>query len=158
MVFRVSEDFYKKLALKLSDLRDKRVVHMPADDIQAMEVRNATGSISLSRSKDSSFDWVFAAPADQKDKSASGWKLLDPVTGLSAEDVIDHPAANLLAQIANPEATVVLSDKSGKALTVRFSKPAAKFVEAQASDTNALYKLKKDALDSLNLKASDLAP
>jgi hypothetical protein len=32
------------------------------------------------------------------------------------------------------------------------------FVYAQASDTNALYKLKKDALDSLNLKASDLAP
>lgn len=158
MIFRVNEDLYKKLTQKFADLRDKRVIHADSADIQQLELRNASGSISLSRKKDSPDDWVFDAPADQKGKPASGWKVLDPLAGLSAEEVIDHPAPNLLAQVANPAITAVLTDKSGKALTVRVSKASGDFVYAQVSDGSALYKLKKDALDSFNVKAADLAP
>lgn len=158
IIFRVNEDIYKKLTQKLADLRDKTVVHAISADIQQFELRNANGTISLSRKKDSPDDWVFDAPADQKGKLASSWKILDPLTGLSAEEVIDHPAPNLLGQVANPAVTAVLTDKNGKTLTVKLSKASGNFVYAQASDSPSLYKLKKDVLDSLNLKASDLVP
>lgn len=158
MIFRVNEDVYEKLVQEFADLRDKAVVHAVSADIQQFELRNANGAISLSRKKDSPDDWVFDAPADQKGKLASSWKILDPLTGLSAEEVIDRPAPNLLAQVANPAVTAVLTDKNGKALTVKVSKASGDFVYAQASDSPSLYKLKKDVLDSLNVKASDLAP
>lgn len=158
MIFRVSEDVYQKLTQKFADLRDKRIVHADSADIQQLQIRNASGSISLSRKTGSPDDWVFDVPADQKGKPASSWKMLDPLIGLSAEDVIDHPAPSLLAQVANPVVTAVLTDKNGKALTIRVSKASGDFVYAQASDSASLYKLKKDVLDSLNVKASDLAP
>ncbi|HXX18465.1 MAG TPA: DUF4340 domain-containing protein [Candidatus Acidoferrum sp.] len=157
-IFRVNDDLYKKLTETFADLRDKRVVHADSTDIQEIQLRNASGSLALSRKKDSPEDWVFDAPADQKGKPASGWKLLDPLSGLTAEEVIDHPAPNLLAQVANPAVTAVLTDKTGKELTVRVSKASGDFVYAQATDGAALYKLKKDAVDSLNVKAADLAP
>ena len=43
-------------------------------------------------------------------------------------------------------------------MTVKLSKASGDFVYAQASDSPSLYRLKKDALDSLNVKVSDLAP
>ena len=158
MIFRVNEDLYKKLGEKFADLRDKQVVHAVSADIQQLELRNANGAISLSRKKDGSDDWVFDAPADQKGKLASSWKILDPLTGLTAEEVIDHPAPNLLSQMANPAVTAVLTGKDGKAVTVKLSKASGDFVYAQASDSPSLYRLKKDSLESLDLKASDLTP
>jgi len=158
MIFHVNKDLYKKLSQKFADLRDKQVVHAVSADIQHLELRNANGAISLSRKKDGSDDWVFDAPADQKGKLASSWKILDPLTGLTAEEVIDHPAPNVLLQIANPTVTAILTGKDGKAVTVKLSKASGDFVYAQASDSPSLYRLKKDALDSLNVKASDLAP
>jgi hypothetical protein len=157
-IFRVNDSVYKKLSEKFADLRDKRVLHVDAAGIQTMEIRNANGSISLSRKKDSPDDWVFDAPTDQKDKPASSWKVLDPLTGLTAEDVIDHPAPDLLAMEANPAVTVVLTDKDGKPLVVKISKASGDFVYAQTTGSPTLYKLKKGALDTLNVKAADLAP
>lgn len=157
-VFRVNDDLYKKLTEKFTDLRDKQVVHTASADIQQLEFHNANGEISLSRKTDGSDEWVFDAPADQKGKLASSWKILDPLTGLTAEEVIDHPAPNLLAPMSKPVVTVVLTGKNGRSVTVKLSKAVGDFVYAQASDSSPLFKLKKDALDGFNLKASDLAP
>lgn len=157
-VFRVGADLYAKLTQKFSDLRDKKIVHVDSADVQQIEVRNAGGSISLSKKKDGSEEWVFDAPADQKGKPATSWKVLDPLTGASADEVIDKPAANQLALVANPAVTAILTDKGGKTLTIRVSKPAGDFIYAQASDGVAVFKLKKEVLDSLNVKAADLAP
>ncbi|HXX45598.1 MAG TPA: DUF4340 domain-containing protein [Candidatus Acidoferrales bacterium] len=157
-IFRVNDDLYKKLTEKFTDLRDKQVVRTASADIQQLEFHNANGAISLSRKKDGSDEWVFDAPADQKGKLASSWKILDPLTGLTAEEVIDHPAADLLAPMSKPAVTVVLTDRSGKSVTVKLSKAVGDFVYAQASDSSPLFKLKKGALDGFNLKAADLAP
>jgi len=157
-IFRINADVYKKLSEKFADLRDKKVVRVNSTDIQSLEIRNANGSVSLSRQKDSPDDWVFDTPADQKGKAASSWKILDPLTGLTAEEVIDHPAPNLLALEANPAITAVVTGKDGKPLVIKISKAVGDFVYAQATDSPSLYKLKKSPLDTLNLKASDLAP
>lgn len=157
-IFRVNEDLYKKLTETVTDLRDKQVVHTASADIRQLEFHNASGAISLSRKKDGSDEWVFDAPADQKGKLASSWKILDPLTGLTAEAVIDHPATNLLSQMSNPAVTVIFTDTNGKSVTVKLSKASGDFVYAQVSDSSPLFKLKKAALDGFNFKASDLAP
>jgi len=156
-VFRIDADLYKKLAEQYADLRDKQVVHVDTSSIQSIELRNDKGVIAASRKKDSPDEWDFDSPADQKGKTAATWKILDPVTGLRADQVIDHPAAAQLAQLAKPAVTAVLTDKSGKQLTVRISRASGDFAYAQASNSPALYKVKKQVVDDLTLSAADAA-
>jgi hypothetical protein len=155
-IFRINEDLYKKLSEKFADLRDKKVLHLDAGEIQTMEIHNTNGSISVRRKQDNLDDWVFDAPADQKGKAASSWKILDPLMGLTAEEVIDHPAPNLLALEANPAVTAQLTGKDSKPVVIKISKASGDFVYVQVAGTASLYKLKKDVLDSLNVKAADL--
>ncbi len=156
-VFRVSDDLYKKLSEKFSDLRDKKVLHIVSADVQAIEVRDLNGSLSLSRKNQSPDDWVFDSPPDQKGKTAWSWKILDPLTSLTAEEVIDHPGPNLLALEAKPEVTAVVTGKDGRTLTVKISQASGDFAYAQVSDSRSLYKIKKDSVHALNIKPADVA-
>ena len=63
----------------------------------------------------------------------------------------------LLAQLAKPAITAILTDKAGKALTVRISKPVGDFAYAQSSNSAALYKVKKQVVADLSLKPVDAA-
>jgi hypothetical protein len=87
----------------------------------------------------------------------SSWKVLDPLGTMRAEEVLDHPAPNQLAQLSTPAIKLVLTGKDGKELSLRISKPSGDFVYAQVSGDTALYKLKKEVLDQLNLSAADLS-
>jgi hypothetical protein len=156
-IFRISGDLYKKLAEGYADLRDKVVVHVDTSDIQSIELRNDNGSVVESRKKDSPDEWDIDSPADQKGKTAASYKIFDPLTMLRAEEVIDHPTAALLAQLAKPAITVILTDKAGKLLTVRVSKPVGDFAYAQSSNSAALYKVKKQVVNDLSLKPADAA-
>ncbi len=156
-IFRVDEDLYKQVSEKFSDLRDKRVLHAEMADIQRVQIHDAGGSVIFSRKPGSSDEWVFEAPTDRKGKPVSSWKVLDPIGNMRAEDVIDHPAANVLAQFSDPAISLVLTGKDGKDLGLRISKPAGEFVYAQAGGNPALFKLKKQIFDELNVNAADLA-
>lgn len=157
MIFRVDEGVYKSLSEKFGDLRDKRVLHADLSGIQHIQIENGAGSIAMSLKQDNSGEWTFESPANLKGKPASSWKVLDPISNLRAEEVIDHPAANLLAQLSSPAVRVILTAKDGKELTLRISKPSGESVYAQASDSTTLYKLTKQNFDELNLSAADLA-
>jgi Domain of unknown function (DUF4340) len=157
-IFTIGGDLYSKLAQKYSDLRNRKVVQVLASDIQQIELSNPAGSLAVSRKKDNSEEWTFQAPEQQKGTPASGWKIVDALTGLTADQVIDHPSPAQLKSLANPEITVVLTDAKGEKTTVRFPKASGGFVYAQASNSTSLYKLKKDALAGLNLKPADLTP
>jgi hypothetical protein len=157
VIFSIDEELHTKLSGGLDDLRDKFVVHATAADIEQIQIRNVNGSIALSRKKENPDQWVFDTPVDQKGKSAAGDKILDAITTLQAEQVIDHPAANVLPQLASPAVSVVFTDKNGKVLTVRFSKSAGDFAYAQTSDNPSVFKLKKGFVDNLNFKPADLA-
>jgi hypothetical protein len=153
-IFRVNADVYKKLTETYDDLRDKKVVRFDPNSINHVELQNANGAIALTRK--SADEWTFDAPADQKGKSAGIEKIFSALTEAKGDEVLDHPPADLLARMAKPAVEVDLTDKDGKKLTVRFSKESGDFVYAQSSGGPALYKLKKQALDDLNLKAADL--
>jgi len=155
-IFRITEELYKQLSGKFDELRDKKLVHMDTADMQRLEIHDANGTIIVSRKKDSPEEWSFEAPEDQKGKSASAWKILDSFGDLKPEEVIDHPASGLTAQLANPAISAVITDKAGTELKIRIAKPAGNFVYAQASDSPSLYKLKKNVFEELNVKPIDL--
>ena len=156
-IFRIDVDLYRKLTERYADLRDKQVVHVDTSDIQNIELRNDMGAITLSRKKDSPDEWDIDSPAAQKGKTAAATKVLNPLTGLRADEVLDRPAAALAAQLAKPAIVVVLTEKSGKQLTVRISKPAGDFAYAETSNSPVLYKVKKQIVDDLNFGAADAA-
>ena len=156
-IFRIDGEVEKKLSVNFGDLRDKRVLHADTADTQRIQIEDSAGSVMVSRKPDGSDEWTFEAPADRKGKPVSSWKVLDPLGTMQAEEVIDHPAPNLLAGLASPAIRVVLTGKDGKELSLRISKPSGDFVYAQASGDAALYKLKKEVFDQLNLGPADLA-
>jgi len=82
---------------------------------------------------------------------------LTPFTTARAEEIIDHPSGDVLAKLAKPPVEASFTDKTGKTLTVRFSKISDDFVYAQTSDSPAVYKLKKQVSEDLSFKPSDLA-
>jgi hypothetical protein len=157
-VFTIATDVYSKLLQNYTNLRDKKLVHVAATDVQRLDLADPAGSLAVSRKNGDSGDWAFDSPEQQTGKPASGWKILDTLTGLSADEIIDHPSAADLKYVANPEITVVLTDAKGEKTTVRFSKASGGFVYAQSSGSASLYKLKEDAVTGLNLKPADLTP
>ncbi len=74
-----------------------------------------------------------------------------------ADQIIDHPGADITARFTKPAFEAILTAKDGKKITVSITKESGDFVYARNSDSPAVYKLKKQTLDALNFKASDLA-
>ena len=126
--------------------------------MQQIQISDPAGSLAVSRKKGVSEDWTFQAPEQQKGKPASGWKIVDALTGLTADEIVDHPSPADLKSVGNPETTVVVTNAKGEKTTIRFSKAAGEFVYAQQSSSTSLYKLKKGAVAGLNLKPADLTP
>ncbi len=157
-IFKVDADLYKKLGQTYADLRDKKVALFDQQQIVRIELQNANGTVVLIHKEGAEDEWTFDSPADQKGKAATGWKIMSPVDALKAEEVLDHPPANIVAMLSKPAVQVTLTDTAGKNLNVQISKESGDFAYARTSANPAVYKLKKQALQDLNLKAADLAP
>ena len=157
MIFRVEADVEAKLSQKFGDLRDKQVLHVDLDTIQRIQIQDAAGSVAIARKPGDAYDWLFDAPADRKGKPASGWKVVDPLGSMQADEVIDHASAGQLAPLSNPAVRVTLTGKDGKDTSLRVSKLSGDFAYAQADGDAALYKIKKSAFDQLNVSAADLS-
>ncbi len=155
MIFRISEDVYKKLSQNYTDLRDKKLVHFDPNSIDHVEVHNADGTIDLTRN--SADEWTIDSPANLKGKSAGIWKIFSPLTEVRADEILDHPPANLAASVSKPVVEVNLTSKDGQKLDVRISKEFGDVVYAKSSASPAIYKLKKQTLNDLNFKVADLA-
>jgi hypothetical protein len=153
-IFRVNQDLVKKLAVGYPDLRDKKIVRLDPADITHAEIHDANGTIICSRKGDA--DWVFDEPADQKGKSASLEKLFSTIGEARADQIIDHPAPDVVARLVKPAFDVTFSTKDGKKLNVAISKESGDFVYARNDAAPTVYKLKKQILDTLNFKPSDL--
>jgi hypothetical protein len=155
-VFQIEDDLYKKLTQGAADLLDKTPLHFEEADITHFEIHGSSGTIAASR-KPGGDDWVIDAPDAQKGKTAISWKVLSPVAGLKAEQVIEKPSAEIAASLAHPTYELILTDKSGKKLDLRVSKEFSGFVYIQSSQNPTVFKFKKQALDDLDVKPADLA-
>ena len=153
MIFHVNSDLYTQLTKNFSDLRDKKVVHVDAADLNRIEIHNDHGSLVAEKSGDT---WKIDSPDAQKGKNAASYKLVDPLTALRADQVIDHPGGDVTSKLAKPAIEVTLTDKNKKTTTLKVSKPAGDVVYAQSSDAPAVYKLKKQDFDNLNFDPSSV--
>jgi hypothetical protein len=156
-IFRIDADVESKLAQKFADLRDKQVLHVDMTNIQRIQIQDASGSVILARKPGDSDDWVFDSPPDRKGRPVAGWKIVDPLGSMQADEVIDHPTAAQVSQLSNPAVQVTLTGKDGKDVNLRVSKPVGDFAYAQANGDPALYKVKKSVFDQLNVGAADLS-
>ena len=154
LIFRINDDTYKKLTENFNDLRDKNVLQFDPADMNAVEVHNAHGTIDLHCKQGD--DWVIDSPAPQKGKSVVIGNVFDPLRTLRSEQVLDHPPANLTALLSKPAVEATLTDKNGKKITLRISSPSGDFVYAQSSESPALFKLKKEAVDAVNFDVPQL--
>jgi len=154
LVFRVNDDLYKKLSENFNDFRDKNVIQFDPADMNAVELRNAHGTIAIHCKQGD--DWVMDAPDSQKGKPVVIGNVFDPLRTLRSEAVLDHPPANLAALLKKPAVEATLTDKNGKKITLRISSPSGDFVYAQSSESPALFKLKKEAVDAVNFDAPQL--
>jgi Domain of unknown function (DUF4340) len=154
-IFRVNQDLVKKLAVGYPDLRDKKIARLDPTDFIRAEIHDANGTIVCSRKGEA--DWVFDEPADQKGKSASLERLFSAIGEARADQIIDHPASDIVARLAKPAFDLTLTTKDGKKLNIAISKESGDFVYARNSVTPTVYQLKKQILDTLNFKPSDLA-
>jgi hypothetical protein len=156
IIFKVKSDLYSKLADNFSQMRDKSVVRLDENSLNRIQLQNANGLIQISRNGRAG-QWKIDGPAAVKGKSASSWKILNPFTSLRADEVIDHPTAAQLASMKQPAVTATFTKSDGQQITVRISKPSGDVAYAQSSQSPELFKIKKQTVDDLNLKPSDVA-
>jgi hypothetical protein len=156
IIFKVKSDLYSKLADNFSQMRDKSVVRLDENSLNRIQLQNANGLIQISRNGTAG-QWKIDGPAAVKGKSASSWKILNPFTTLRADEVIDHPTAAQLASMKQPAVTATFTKSDGQQITVRISKPSGNVAYAQSSQSPELFKIKKQTVDDLNLKPSDVA-
>lgn len=156
VIFKVKQDLYSKLADTFAQIRDKSVVHLDETSLNRIQLQNSYGTIEISR-QGTDRQWKIDTPATEKGKNASSWKILNPFTSLRADEVIDHPSAAQLAKMKDPADTAVFTSSNGQAITIRISKPSAGVAYAQSSQRPELFKIKKQTVDDLNLKPSDVA-
>jgi hypothetical protein len=154
MIFRISESLHKSLGESYGDLRDRKLVHLSESDYGRAEVHNANGTIILTPKSDQ--DWIVEAPPDLKGKTVAPWKVFTPLTTARAEEIIDHPSADVVAKLAKPLVQVTLTAKDGKNLALSFTSTQGDFVYARTSEAPTVYKLKKDILNDLNSKLTDI--
>jgi hypothetical protein len=156
MIFEINMDLYAKLADSFAELRDKTVVHVDEASLNRIQLQNSNGTIEIGR-QGTDAQWKIEAPASEKGKSASSWKILNPFTSLRADKLIDHPSSVQLAAVKNPAVTATLTKTSGKQITVRISKPIGDIAYAQSTDSVELFEIKKQTLEDLDLKLKDVA-
>jgi hypothetical protein len=156
IIFKVKGDLYSKLDDSFTQMRDKTVVRIDESSLNHIELQNADGTIQIGR-QGTGAQWKIDVPEADKGKSASSWKILNPFTSLRADEVIDHPSAAQLAAMKKPAITAILTKRNGENVIIRISKPSGDVAYAQSSQSSELFKIKKQTVDDLNLKASDVS-
>jgi len=154
MIFRISEDLYKKLSENYSDLRDKKVVHYDSADITHIEIHNANGILAATRKSES--EWTADDPPEVKGKSADLSRVFSALDQARAGEIFDHRAPGVAAKLAKPAVEITLTAKYGRKLSAEISKESDGFVYARTSDGPAIYKLDKQILEDLNFKPSEI--
>lgn len=156
-IFVVNSDLYKKLTQTFGDLRDKNLAHVTEDEVSRIELHDSNATMAIARKPGSDLDWTLESPADVKGKTAAVWKIFSPLSSAKAEEIIDHPSAEIAAKLSKPALQLDLTQKSGTKLTIKISAASGDFVYGQTSTSPSVYKLKKSVLTDLDFKTSDLA-
>ncbi len=150
MIFLVPASLEKQLDLSLFSLRDKRLLHGLPDAFTRVDYTGP--SFHFVCGVNGKGDWVMFQPAADKGKTVANWKVFDPLTSASANQILDHAPVSLMAQVAHPAIEITLTRKDGAKKIYRFSKPVGDQVYVWVSNGSGLYRVSKDTYDSLIFK------
>ncbi|HVB98464.1 MAG TPA: DUF4340 domain-containing protein [Candidatus Dormibacteraeota bacterium] len=155
MVFLVPASLEGQLDRSLFDLRDKKILSSLPDDFTRIDYQ--AGSLHFSCGVNSAGKWVLFQPAADKGKEAANWKVFNPLSSATAQNVVDSPPVSLLAAVAHPAITINLTRADGGKKTFRISRPVGGNVYVWVNNESGLFVFPKSALDSLVFKsASDI--
>ena len=152
MIFLVPASLEKQLDVTLFSLRDKSLLHgLPS----AYTRVDYTGpSFHCVFGVNGKGDWVMFQPAKDKGKTVANWKVFDPLTSASANQILDRAPASLMAQVAHPSIEITLTRKDGAKKIYRFSRPVGDQVYVWVSNGSGLYRVSKSTYDSLLFQSS----
>ncbi|MDD4891484.1 MAG: DUF4340 domain-containing protein, partial [Phycisphaerae bacterium] len=143
-VCKVSKSTVDKIDLPLDDLRDKHVAAITASDVARLVITGTDGNAELI--KDSNQAWRMISPVAGPADGDAVSKLIEKITGLTAQSFDDDPTAAVRQSIESPRMKVIL--ERGK------DKPALTVVIGQASALGATAYLKNGDGPSIALVAA----
>ena len=153
-LFKIEPDLYDDLNLKAADLREKGIVKLEKDDLTSVEIKNS--NVKLSAEKDKDGKWLVRESGDNKGKEFKIDKVLDPLSTNKATDILDKPSSSISGKLSSPVVEVHLTDKAGKTTIVNISSADGDSVYVSVKGRSGVYKVNKQLLDDLNVKAVDL--
>ncbi|MBX3280427.1 MAG: DUF4340 domain-containing protein [Acidobacteria bacterium] len=153
-IFRIDESLYDKLNAKSSTLRSKEFIKINEDDLSRIVIRNSNSTVTVE--KDSEGKWILKQPAEQKDKEALSYKLIDPFESYKATEVIDKSTPAISAKLARPAIEVRLTATDGYTTVLKLSSAEGDDCYLRVEGRQEVYKVSKALFDALNFKPADL--
>jgi hypothetical protein len=151
-VFRISSSLYDKLNIKPTGLRNKEIFKLDRENLSKIEIKNPNLRLVAEKSGDK---WVIKEPADKKDKDAPTLKIIDPFE-TKADEILDSPGSDVRSKLAKPAVEARLTYKDGKVVEVKVSSADGDSAYAAVKGRAEVFKVKKQMLDDLSFKPSDL--
>jgi hypothetical protein len=151
-VAKISLSLYDKLNLKPSELRNKDLFKLDKDNLSKIEIKNPNMTLVAEKSGDK---WVVKEPADKKDKDAPAFRVVNPFE-TKADEIIDSPSSDVRSKLAKPAVEAKLSYKDGRVVEVKVSSADGDNAYVSVKGHSEVFKVKKQMLDDLSLKPSDI--
>jgi hypothetical protein len=138
----------------LEDMRDRTVLHLSTDQAAAIDLKNSTGDLAISKDKG---QWKFANPPGILAGRDAVDSLLQAVSNAKMISVASE-SADKLAQygLASPAITLSVSDSKGAKQTLMVGKKDGKAYFARDISRPTIFRVDADVESKLSQKFADL--
>jgi hypothetical protein len=151
-VFKISSSLYDKLNIKPTELRNKEIFKLDRENLSKIEIKNPSLRLVAEKSGDK---WLIKEPADKKDKDAPTLKIINPFE-TKADEILESPGSDVRSKLAKPAVEARLTYKDGKVVEVKVSSADGDNAYAAVKGRAEVFKVKKQMLDDLSFKPTDL--
>jgi len=139
----------------LDDMRDRSVLHSTPDQAASIELKNASGTLTLSKGKDNK--WKFANPAGVLAGREAVDSLLQAVSNAKMLSVASEAPENLAKYgLASPSVTFSVTDPKGAKQTLAIGKKDGTIYFARDLSRPMVFRIEADVETKLSQKFGDL--
>lgn len=152
-VVTISSSVDRLLEASAEKLRYKKVVGLDSWKVARFSVARGGSMISFAKSGE---EWRIESPLAFPADRAKVSNLLFDATAISADGFEPEGTTPDAAGLAHPDATLQITDKEGKSVTVEFSaKDPNGIARARRADMPEIFKVKSEAIEKLNVNVAD---
>ena len=156
-VFKVDTSLVKDLNVSAMDLRNKKIAEFESWNADWIEL-NYADTLKIVCEKDTASNWQITAPEKKKAKSWEVSNITGAITGLEAAAFADENAADLKTYgLDKPRLTVTVKQQGNEIGKILIGKEKGDRVYAKAANHAVVIEAKKEEVDKLFKKVSDLA-